>query len=194
MKQIINWKTKEIIVEYEGGLKEFLENNLHINFNYAELNNAKLNDAELNGAKLNYAKLNYAELNDADLSNSIGLLNPIEWLEQNLEEIKDGFIVYKTLDEHHKKNDKWDMSPGSVITEECNFNRTNTCVCGINCGTKEYVLNNTKGDVIYMLLIRFKWLAGVCVPYNTDGKFRVAKAENIKAITREELRAMVREL
>ena len=94
--------------------------------------------------------------------------------------MKDGFIVYKTFGGAYSKPDSWTIEPGAIIEEVCNPNRTNACGCGINVAPIEWVIEwvkkNYKGDV-YKLLIRWEWLPGVVVPYNTDGKIRCSRAQ-----------------
>jgi len=62
-----------------------------------------------------------------------------------------------------------------------NANRTDVCGCGINVAPLEWVKRNYKG-VIWKVLIRWEWLAGVCVPYNTDGKIRCERVELVEVV------------
>jgi hypothetical protein len=149
--------------------------------NYAELNGAELNYAKLNGAKLNGAKLDGAELNGAELNNAKGLIDNINWIEKNIKKTEQGYIVYTSFNENFKPNDNWQIEEGSIIEEVVNFNKTCECACGINVGTKAWVKNNCKNQ-IWECLIKSEWMVGVCIPYNTDGKFRTSRLQLIKKI------------
>lgn len=66
-----------------------------------------------------------------------------------------------------------------ILEEEVNYNRTDDCGCGINVAPLEWVEKNCGEVEIYKLLIKWAWLPGVVVPYNTDGKIRCARAQII---------------
>ena len=97
-------------------------------------------------------------------------------MEANFERTADGYIVYKCFNSSYKAPQKWKIESGEVIEEEVNSNRTNSCGCGINVAPLEWVKREYPGRKIYKLLIKWEWLLGVVVPYNTDGKIRCAKA------------------
>ena len=97
-------------------------------------------------------------------------------MEANFERTADGYIVYKCFNSSYKAPQKWKIESGEVIEEEVNSNRTNSCGCGINVAPLEWVKRKYPGSKIYKLLIKWEWLLGVIVPYNTDGKIRCAKA------------------
>ena len=139
---------------------------------------ANLSRADLSGADLSGADLSGADLRDANLSRAEGLIDATDYIGAHFERVKDGFIVYKTFGGAYSKPDSWTIEPGAIIEEVCNPNRTNACGCGINVAPIEWVKENYKGDV-YKLLIRWEWLAGVVVPYNTDGKIRCSRAQII---------------
>ncbi|RMG78541.1 MAG: hypothetical protein D6707_09700, partial [Bacteroidetes bacterium] len=88
--------------------------------------------------------------------------------------------------EFKKINQNWKIIENSIITETVDFNRTNTCGSGVNIATKEWILENTAREV-WKCRIRYEWLAGVCVPYNTDGKIRAEKVEILERVSREEM-------
>lgn len=90
-------------------------------------------------------------------------------------------MAYKTFGDMYSPPTKWKLKKGSVITENVNFNRTNDCGCGINVATLEWVKKYFKGK-IWKVLIRWEWLAGVCVPYNSEGKIRCECVELIEII------------
>ena len=148
------------------------------NLSDANLSDANLSGANLSGANLCYADLRYANLSRANLSRASGLIDATDYIGAHFERVKDGYIVYKTFGGSYSKPDSWTIEPGAIIEEVCNPNRTDVCGCGINVAPIEWVKENYKGDV-YKLLIRWEWLAGVVVPYNTDGKIRCSRAQII---------------
>ena len=160
----------------------------YANLRYANLSRANLSDANLSraylsraylsGANLSDANLSDANLSDANLSGASGLIDATDYIGAHFERVKDGYIVYKTFGGSYSKPDSWTIEPGAIIEEVCNPNRTDVCGCGINVAPIEWVKENYKGDV-YKLLIRWEWLAGVVVPYNTDGKIRCSRAQII---------------
>lgn len=129
-------------------------------------------------ANLSDADLSDADLRRANLSGANGLIDAIKFIESRFERTKDGYIVYKTFGGTYGKPDSWSIEPGATIGEVCNPNRTDACGCGINVAPIEWVKQNYNGDV-YKLLIRWEWLPGVVVPYNTDGKIRCSRAQII---------------
>jgi uncharacterized protein YjbI with pentapeptide repeats len=159
--------------------------------NRAQLNGAQLNDAELNGAQLNRAQLDGAQLNGADLSGAIGLLSASEWLQKNCEQDEYGYIVYKRFGATTYSSPKqWIVEKGQYITEVADSSRTITCGCGINVGTLAWCTENYTSEALWKCRIRVRNddgtfcadLAGVIVPYNTDGKFRCERLELLEPI------------
>ena len=153
----------------------------------ADLSDANLSDADLSGADLRRADLSDADLSGADLrradlSGAKGLLSAIDFLKEHFEMTNEGFIAYKTFGSEYNPPEKWVIQPGSVITENVNFDTTNTCGCGINVAPLKWVQNVYGGDDIWKVLIRFEWLAGVCVPYNSDGKIRCERVQLLEIV------------
>ena len=170
----------------------------YANLRYANLSGADLSSADLSSADLRYANLSgadlrYANLSDAnlsganlsgaDLSGANNLLSSIEYLEANFEKTSEGYIAYKTFGGQYRPPEKWVISPGSIITENVNHNRADCCGCGINVAPLEWVKREYSGD-IWKVLIRFEWLVGVCVPYNTDGKIRCERVQLLEIVDR----------
>lgn len=153
----------------QAKLKEILEK--HKKWLYGKEGGEK---ADLRGANLSCAILS-----SADLSCATGLLNPIDYLAEKFERTEDGYVVYKVFNGSYASPTKWKVEPGEIITEEVNFCRANECGCGINAAPLEWVKRKYPGRDIYKLLIKWEWLAGVVVPYNTDGKIRCARAQII---------------
>ena len=152
----------------------------------AYLSNADLSGADLSGANLSGANLSCAYLRDADFSNAKGLTSQIEYVKKHFATCESGIIVYKTFGEYRSPNTNWVIKSGSYICEVANGTRTNACGCGVNVGTKEWILRNTSGD-IWECLIEWLDLAGVVVPYNTDGKIRAERVKLLRKVSREEL-------
>jgi len=148
------------------------------NLSGADLSGADLSDADLSDADLSGADLSDANLSGANLSQTTGLLDAINYLEAHFERNKDGYIVYKSFGIYYESPEKWEIKPDSVIEEVCNTNRTDICGSGINVAPIDWVRSDNHGR-IYKLLIRYEWLAGVVVPFGTDGKIRCSRAQII---------------
>ena len=147
----------------------------------ANLSGADLSGADLRRADLSGADLRRANLSDANLSGSKGLLDAINYMEAHFERTDEGYIVYKTFGENYSAPELWKIEPGEIIEETVNCDRTTECGCGINVAPLEWVRRNGRNQP-YKLLIRWEWLTGVVVPYNTDGKIRCSKAQIIEAV------------
>ena len=135
-------------------------------------------------ADLSDADLRCADLRDANLSCAEGLLSAVNYMEAHFERTSDGYIAYKIFSGEYAVPESWKIEKGSVITENVNFNRTNECGCGINVAPLEWVKKNYghKNRDIWKVLIRWEWLCGVCVPYNTDGKIRCERVELVEVV------------
>ena len=149
----------------------------------ANLRNADLSGADLREADLRGTDLRSANINGTDLSGAYGVLSPIEFLKENFETWEEGYVAYKTFGERYAVPRGWDIKPGSVIAEVVNPDRGRLCGCGINVATLEWVrANNCSGVDIWRMLIRWEWLPGVVVPYDTDGEFRCERAELVEIV------------
>lgn len=158
----------------------------HADLSYANLENTTLTRtnlccANLSGANLTDADLRYADIKDSNLSGAKGLLSVIDYMKLNFERVDDGYIVYKTFGGQYTPPESWEIKPGSVLTENVNFDRTEDCGCGINVAPLEWVRVIYSGE-IWRCLIRWEWLCGVCVPYNTDGKIRCERVELLEVV------------
>ena len=102
-------------------------------------------------------------------------------MEAHFERTDKGYIVYKSFNENYSAPESWKIEPGEIIEETVNCDRTTECGCGINVAPLEWVRRNGRNHP-YKLLIRWEWLPGVVVPYNTDGKIRCSRAEIIGAV------------
>ena len=130
------------------------------------------------------ANLRGANLSDANLSDADGLLSAIDYLSEHFERTDEGFIAYKIFGGEYNPPEKWVIQSGSIITENVNFDRCRECGCGINVAPLKWVKDyyGYVGDDIWKVLIRFEWLAGVCVPYHTDGKIRCERVQLIEIV------------
>ena len=152
------------------------------NLSDANLSGADLSGADLSGANLSGANLRRANLSGANLSETQGLIDAINYMEAHFERTEEGYIAYKTFNSIYTAPDKWKIEPGQILKEVCNPERTCDCGCGINVAPLDWVKRNHKGKTIYKMLIRFEWLVGVVVPYNTDGKIRCSRAQIVEAV------------
>ena len=104
-------------------------------------------------------------------------------MESHFERVADGYIVYKCFGGAYQPNPDWKIESGSVIQEVVNPERTCDCGCGINVAPLDWVHDHYDAQV-WKLLIKWEWLPGVVVPYNTDGKIRCEKAMIIGKVDR----------
>ena len=148
----------------------------------AKLTGAKLTGANLSGADLTGTDLTEAELNDANLSGAIGLLDPAEWIKETFEVDSEYVYAYKAFGRWHQPPKQWTIESGSVISENVDPDRTNDCSYGINVSTLGWCRHNTKGQPLWKVRIRLIDLAHSCVPYNTDGRFRVGRCELMEVV------------
>jgi len=145
----------------------------------ADLRGANLCGADLYGADLRDADLYGADLYGANLSQCKGLLNPANWLKENFKFDERGrLMVYKAFGGTYYDSPKgWKIKPNAVIEEVVNPDRTNSCACGINFATLDWVKTEymSRDVEIRRCYINPIDLAGVVVPYHTNGKARCAR-------------------
>lgn len=150
----------------------------------AYLSRADLRSAKLSGADLSGASLGGADLRRADLSGAKGLTSAVKYMAEHFESTSGGYIAYKIFGDEHTVPERWRLENGSVITENVDFNRTSERGCGINVAPLEWVKENSGRETrdIWKVLIRWEWLCGVCVPYNTDGEIRCERVELVEKV------------
>lgn len=145
----------------------------------ADLSHANLTRANLAGANLAGADLRCAILREVNLSGVTGLLDPAQWLRDNFEADQQGVLVYKRISPHfgaeYHLPARWKVAAGAVLDETVNPNRTEDCGCGVNFGTASWCVNRYNGVDLWRCRIAWMDLAGVVVPYNTDGKARCGR-------------------
>jgi hypothetical protein len=156
----------------------------------ADLSRADLSGADLSGADLSRADLSRADLSRANLSGAKNLLNPVEYLEKNFETTESGLIVYKAFGMYKPTPEEWVIKPESIITEIVNPDRCTECGSGINVATLEWIKkaksessdSEDKNRPIWKCLITWKDLAGVIVPFGTDGKIRAGRVKLLEIV------------
>ena len=160
------------------------------NLSDANLSGANLRDANLSGADLSGADLSGANLSGANLScanlSGANLISAVNFFDAHFERADDGYIAYKTFGGTYNPPKGWEIKSGSVISETVNFDRGTECGSGINVAPLEWVKRKYGGKEIWKVLIRWEWLAGVCVPYNSDGKIRCERVELLEVVANEQ--------
>ena len=151
----------------------------------ANLSGANLRCADLSGANLSGANLSGANLRYADLSGA-NLISAVNFIDAHFERVNDGYIAYKTFGGSYPPPKSWEIKPGSVISETVNFDRCTECGSGINVAPLGWVADQHDGKEIWKVLIRWEWLAGVCVPYTSDGKIRCERVELLEVVANEQ--------
>lgn len=123
------------------------------------------------------------------LSQCKGVTTPSDYLDRYFERNQSdtGYIVYKTFGSKYPPCAEWDISPGSIIYENCDMNRRNPCSYGINVAPIEWIRKYICAHAaetldIWRCEILDKWLADVCVPYDTNGKIRCNKLRLIEIV------------
>ena len=154
----------------------------NVNLSGACLRGSTLSGADLSGANMSGIDLGYVDLSEVDLSGVKGLLNPIEYIKENFERTEDGIIVYTSFGKHFALNPNWEIAEGSIIEEVVNPLPTVDCGCGINVATKEWARDESARHPVWKCLIKWEWLAGVVVPYQTEGVIRASRVQLIKPI------------
>ena len=167
-------------------------------FTVANLEGADLRGADLRGAILREANVEGTDFEEAslegiDLSRAKNMPSTIGFIKENFEFTNEGIIAYKTFGGSFNPPGDWRIEKGSIISENVNFCRTESCGCGINVAPLGWVYQHYEGE-IWKVLIRWEWLAGVCVPYNTDGKIRCERVELIEVVDEKSLSRALRKI
>ncbi len=164
----------------------------YANLKCAMLTGANLKDAETFGTSLRGVKLRNANLNGvnldgvnligANLSGATGIKPQREFIRDNFESTADGIIAYKAFDIAYEPPERWKIEKGSVITENVDFDRSNSCSYGINVASIKWFKEKNCKSQIWKVLIRWEWLAGVCVPYGSNGVIRCECVELLQIV------------
>lgn len=159
------------------------------NFNFSNLSNSLFTNCDFSDVDFNQS-----QMSGVNFSQSKGLMNPIDYLIENFEWINNGIIVYKMFDFHYRS--PWgDLKPGMIISEEVNYDRTLHCACGVNASNKKHFMTQFKkintdkkvGITIWKCIIKFPWLSGVVVPYNTTGNIRCSRLQLVNHIDKRRI-------
>ena len=149
----------------------------------ANLRGANLSEADLRGANLREANLSWADLREADLSETVGLLDAAAWLRANFETDAEGVVVYKRIGSTgYPTPASWLIEPGAYLTEVVNPSRTVLGACGVNFGTRAWCDKCYIDAALWRCRIEWLDLAGVVVPYHTDGKARCARLRLLEIV------------
>ncbi len=144
---------------------------------------ADLSGADLKSADMSGAALNGADLSFANLSGAKNLTDAVAWLADSLERDERGYLVYKQFGAYYACPARWAIEPGSVLTEVANPDRCNSCACGVNVATRGWIRRyGDRALPLWRALIRWEWLPGVVVPYQTEGEIRCSHAELLEPV------------
>lgn len=148
----------------------------------ADLHGSDLRESNLRYSDLSLSDLRGSDLRGSDLSGSTGLLDASQWIAENLTRCRGGVYAYKSFGIHYESPADWRQEPGAEISETVNLLPTIDCACGVNVATLDWVRNNSNDAPIWKVLVRWEWMAGGVIPYNTEGKFRVPRAKLIEIV------------
>jgi hypothetical protein len=103
-----------------------------------------------------------------------------------LDTCDEGFLAYKFFGTTtHQTPPNWVVESGSIIEENCDWDRTQLCGFGVNVATLDWIMSNplSYSGTVWKVLIRWEWGPGIVIPYNSDGKFRCEKCELVDELT-----------
>ena len=146
---------------------------------------ADLSWADLSRANLRRANLRRANLSRANLGGATGLDDPAARLAQ-FECDDRGIIVYKRLGEgktQYAPPAHWEERIGAILTETVNPDRGTECGSGVNFGTLEWCQKNYTEAHLWKCRIAWLDLAGIVVPFGTDGKARCGRLELLELVS-----------
>lgn len=132
-------------------------------------------------ANLQGMHLQGANLQGADLSGVTGLLDPREWLSQ-FQTDEHGVIVFRAQVGVYAAPAHWSFTPGAYLTEIPSPDRCTECASGVHFATMNWVKTKHPRQPVWRCRIEWMDLAGVVVPYNTDGKARCARLKLIEIV------------
>jgi hypothetical protein len=176
---------KEILKNH----KEWLEDNTkgeRANLTWTNLTWTDLTGANLKRANLTWTDLTGANLTWTDLTGTNHqFINSIDFMSA-FDKTDEGYIVYKSFGENFEPPKSWKINEGSIIEELPDASVAVLCGAGINFGTKAWVKENCNKP-IWKCLIKWEWLPGVIVPYQTDGKARCYKLQLLEIVKKASL-------
>ena len=151
---------------------------------YTEWHNCRLNECVFKGAALSDIVMV-----NADLSQSIGVPSQADYIRMHFDSDEEGFYAYKVFDVFYRAPDSWIQRRGEVITEVVDMDRFNRCSYGVNVATKGWIKQFFKADPglsVWKVLIPWKYVADVCVPFMTAGTIRCGRCILVDFMTLED--------
>lgn len=131
---------------------------------WANLRDMNLRDADMSQADLRSANMQSADIRGTCLRDTVGLTDPSEWLSSFKYDGR-GVLVY-TRASHQNP---------TTLTSICNPSRTDIFGSGIEFSTKEWAYKQFEDLPLWLARIDYRDLAGVIVPYNSNGHARCSR-------------------
>ena len=153
---------------------------------FADLRGADLSGANLRGANLSGADLRGANLWGANLSLVKGLPIVNSYLPgityHAYKAVGKDFLSLMVHGGHTK--DKLDYHEGKeVVVDNANTDKRILCGAGVNVSDLQYYNNNHPSEKV--MLVQFDGIDVACVPYGSDGKFRLHRCKVVREVTEE---------
>ena len=151
---------------------------------YTEWYNCRLNECDLKGAALSDITMV-----NVDLSQSRGLPYQADYIRMHFEYDQKGFYAYKVFDVFYQAPESWIRRRGEEIKEAVDMDRFNRCSYGVNVATKHWIKQFFRADpglYVWKVLIPWKYVADVCVPFMTEGTIRCARCILVDSMTLED--------
>ncbi len=143
------------------------------------LNFAKLHLSNMKHTTLDGADLRWANIGIVDMTGAKGLASQTGYVDKNFEKNDKGLVVYTSFGDYQPSRKYWTVRENSIISENCDFDRAHFKSYGVCFGNLVYLQQETKKE-IWECLIEWPWLAGVCIPFNSDGHGRCEQLKLIK--------------
>jgi hypothetical protein len=155
----------------------------------ADIQDADLQDANLRNANLRNANLRDADLRDADLRDAKGLsmhyrsnLNILKYQKGKLRAFK-----YLNGNSGPYQNSIYEVSKTYEV-DDVDRDIYNLCGRGINVASIEWCLRDANFDLDKTYIeVEFDVKDIVCIPFASDGKFRVKKIRVVRKLSKKEI-------
>lgn len=155
----------------EGECADLSGESLHgENLSFLNLSFVNMRNADLSGVDLSGTDLRYTDMTGANIDGAHGIASAIDYMRDTFESTIEGYVGYLA---------GGNANPGDVISQNVNPNRSDPYGSGISVVPLDFA-RKEKGN-FYKVLIRWEWLPGVVVPYNTDGPIRCERVEILEA-------------
>ena len=149
----------------------------------SDLSGSDLSGSNLRGSDLRGSDLSGSNLSGSNLSGAQGVLSASDWLASNLPQDARGILAYKAFGKtSFSLPNKWIIAPGTVLEETPNPDRGTMCGCGVNVGTWDFVTNTYPDCTFWRVLVEWRDLADIVVPFNTTGKFRARRVTLLEVV------------